>query len=131
MYDFAKGDYKAILEKMPTDPASFRKAVNDSVTVNQKLSELAISAAEKSAEVSTKWGREILGQLNEVNAANENPTDYVRKIADLGTASVGSSADYMTKFAEIARQIQIDTLEVLLSAGNPVKANKAGVSKSS
>jgi len=129
MYDFANGDYKAILEKMPTDPASFRKALKESATVNQKLSKLAISAAEQSAEVSTKWGREILEQINEVNTTNESPAEYVRKIADLGTASVGSSADYMTKFAEIAKQIQIDTLEVLLSAGNPVKANKAGAAK--
>jgi len=76
MYDFANGDYKAIFEKMPTDPASFRKALKESATVNQKLSKLAISAAEQSAEVSTKWGREILEQINEVNTTNESPAEY-------------------------------------------------------
>lgn len=123
MYDFTKSDFKDLLGKVPTDPTSFSKAMKQSVSVNQKLAEVALSAAEQSAEVSTKWGREILDRLGDVKPAGEAPADYVRKISDLNAASVGSSAEYMTEFAEIARKIQVETLEVFLNAGKVV--NKA------
>ena len=130
MYDFSKGDFKTMLDKMPTDPASFNKALEQSVNMNQKLTEVALTAAEQSAEVSTKWGREMLERMTDVNSTGEGPADYVRKMTDLSTSSVGSSAEYMSQFADIARKTQAETLEVLLSAGKPEAGSVEDFTKS-
>ena len=134
--DFTKGDIKDFLSNLPTDSATLNKSLKQIVNVNQKLSEVALSAAEQSAAVSSNWTRQILDKMDNISKEGNEPADYMRKVSELSSSAFETATNNLTSYAEIARKIQVETLEVLLSAGKvdsqpeetPKKANKTAPS---
>jgi biotin synthase-like enzyme len=98
----------------------------------EKMSSVAIEAAQKSTELSAKWMQDTLSKLSGVTAAKAEPADYAKSVTDFMTQSAESAAENMAGFAEIAKRVQTETLELMMAAGKDMTedmtaaARKAG-----
>ena len=92
-------------------------AFKTQATLNEKLSGLALTAAEKSTEISTKWTKDTLSKLAEMTKVKAEPADYAKAMTDFASAQAEASAEYMAAFAEVAKKMQMDTVELLMAAG--------------
>ncbi|EEX10255.1 granule-associated protein [Ruegeria lacuscaerulensis ITI-1157] len=114
-------DFTATLKEMmgafPVDTTAMENAFKSTATLNEKLSGVALEAAEKSAEISSKWTKDTLAKLAEMSKAKAEPADYAKAMTDFASASAEVAAENMAAFAEIAKKVQSETVELLMAAG--------------
>ncbi|MEO0371354.1 MAG: phasin, PhaP [Pseudomonadota bacterium] len=124
-------DFNAVLKDMmgafPVDTKAMEDAFKNQAALNEKLSGVALQAAEKSAEVSGAWAKSTLSKLTEVTKAKTEPADYAKAMTDFASANAEVAAENMAAFAEIAKKVQMDTVELLMAAGKDIQedASKA------
>ncbi|MCB1380397.1 MAG: phasin, PhaP [Alphaproteobacteria bacterium] len=111
---------KDFMGAFPVDTKSFEDAFKTTATLNEKLSGVALEAAEKSAEISSKWTKSTLSKLAELSKAKAEPADYAKAITDFASASAEVAAENMAAFAEIAKKVQMDTVELMMAAGKDI-----------
>ncbi|EET47964.1 granule-associated protein [Thalassobium sp. R2A62] len=95
-------------------------AFKTQVTLNEKMSSVALTAAGKSAELSTKWTKETIAKMGDLTKAKAEPADYAKSVTDFASASAESAAEHMAAFAEIAKKVQMETVELMLAAGKDI-----------
>ncbi len=126
-------DFTAVMKDMmgafPVDTSAMEDAFKNTAALNEKLSSVALSAAEKSAEVSSKWTKETLAKLGGMSAAQADPADYAKTMTDFASASAEVAAENMAAFAEIAKKVQMDTVELMMAAGKDISEEAATVVK--
>ncbi len=114
-------DYTKMMKDMmgafPVDMTAVQEAFKTQATLGEKLSGVALSAAEKSTEISTKWTKDTLSKVGKVAVVKEEPADYAKAMTDLASAQAEMTAESMAAFAEIAKKVQMDTVELMLAAG--------------
>ncbi len=114
-------DFTATLKDMmgafPVDTTAMENAFKSTATLNEKLSGVALEAAEKSAEISSKWTKDTLAKLAEMSKAKADPADYAKAATDFASASAEVAAENLAAFAEIAKKVQSETVELLMAAG--------------
>lgn len=114
-------DMNAMLKDMmgafPVDTSAMEDAFKNTAALNEKLTGVALEAAEKSAEISNKWTKDALAKLGEVSKAQAEPADYAKAVTDFASASAEVAAENMAAFAEIAKKVQTETVELLMAAG--------------
>ena len=122
-------DFTAVMKDMmgafPVDTTAMEDAFKNTTALNEKLSNVAIEAAEKSAEVSSKWTKETLAKLGGVSKAQADPADYAKAVTDFASASAEVAAENMAAFAEIAKKVQMDTVELMMAAGKEISEETA------
>ncbi|KAE9627557.1 phasin, PhaP [Parasedimentitalea maritima] len=122
-------DFTAVMKDMmgafPVDTASMEDAFKNTAALNEKLSTVALTAAEKSAEVSNKWTKETLAKLSGVSKAPADPADYAKSVTDFASASAEVAAENLAAFAEIAKKVQMDTVELMMAAGKDISEEAA------
>jgi len=112
---------KDIMGAFPVDTKAMEDAFKNQATLNEKLSGVALSAAEKSAEISSKWTKDTLAKLNEISKAKAEPADYAKAATDFASANAEVAAENMAAFAEIAKKVQMETVELMMSAGKTMQ----------
>ena len=117
-------DYTAVMKDFmgafPVDTKAMEDAFKTTATLNEKLSGVALEAAEKSAEISSKWAKETLARLGQFSKAKAEPADYAKALTDFASASAEVAAENMAAFAEIAKKVQMDTVELMMAAGKDI-----------
>ncbi|GAB5438334.1 MULTISPECIES: phasin family protein [Roseobacteraceae] len=111
---------KDVMGAFPVDTTAMEDAFKSTATLNEKLSNVALEAAEKSAEISNKWTKDTLAKLTEVSKAKTDPADYAKAATDFASASAEVAAENMAAFAEIAKKVQMDTVELFMAAGKDI-----------
>lgn len=114
--------FKDVLGAFPMDASAFQDAYKNTATLNEKLSAVAFDAADKSADISSAWTKDTLTRLTAMSTAKPEPTDYAKAMTEFASASAESAAEHMAAFAEIAKKVQMDTVELLMAAGKDAKA---------
>ena len=109
--------FKDVLGAFPVDTSAFEGAFKNSAALNEKLTTVALGAAEKSSEISTKWTKDTLAKLGDMSKAKEDPADYAKSMTDFASAQAEVAAENMAAFAEVAKKVQMETVELLMSAG--------------
>ena len=113
-------DFTATLKDMmgafPVDTTALEGAFKSTATLNEKLSGVALEAAEKSAEISNKWTKDTLAKLTEMSKAKADPADYAKAATDFASASAEVAAENMAAFAEVAKKVQSETVELMMAA---------------
>ena len=126
-------DFTTVMKDMmgafPVDTSAMEGAFKTSATLNEKLSSVALQAAEKSAEVSSKWTKETLTKLSDMTKAKAEPADYAKAMTDFASANAEVAAENMAAFAEIAKKVQTDTVELMMAAGKGMQEDAAKVVK--
>ena len=108
---------KDMMGAFPVDTAAFEKSFKSQASLNEKLSGVALEAAEKSTEISSKWTKETLAKLAEMSKAKAEPADYAKAMTDFASATAEVAAENMAAFAEVAKKVQSETVELLMAAG--------------
>lgn len=99
------------------DTAAFGDSFKSSASLNEKLSGVALTAAEQSAEISSKWANDTLAKLSAVSTAKSEPADYSTAFSDFAKAQAQAASEYMSAYTEIAKRAQKETVELLMAAG--------------
>jgi hypothetical protein len=114
--DFSK-TMQDMMASFPVDATAFQNAFKTQAAFNEKLAKVALEAAEKSTEISAKWAKESLAKLSAASKAKVEPADYTKSATDFASAAAELAAENMAAFAEVAKKVQLDTVELLMAAG--------------
>ncbi|MBN2905179.1 MAG: Phasin [Rhodobacteraceae bacterium] len=99
------------------DPTAMQDAFKTQATMAEKMSKVALEAAEKSTEISAKWTKDTLAKASTITAVKDEPTDYTKAMTDFASTAAEMAAENMAAFAEVAKKVQMETVELMLAAG--------------
>ena len=126
-------DMNTILKDMmgafPVDTSALEDAFKSTASLNEKLSGVALEAAEKSSEISSKWTKDTLAKLAEMSKAKAEPADYAKAMTDFASAQAEVAAENMAAFAEVAKKVQTETVELLMAAGKDAGEEASAAAK--
>ena len=106
-----------MVSSFPVDTSAFADMFKTNAALGEKLSKVALEAAEKSNEISSKWTKDTINKLGAVTKAKAEPTDYTKALTDFASASAELAAENAAAFAEVAKKVQMETVELVLAAG--------------
>ena len=121
--------FKDVMGSFPVDTTALEDAFKSTATLNEKLSGVALTAAEKSADISSKWTKDTIARLSEMSKAKKEPADYAKAMTDFASASAEVAAEHMAAFAEVAKKVQMETVELLMAAGKDMSEDAAAAMK--
>ena len=126
-------DYTKIMQDMmgafPVDMSKMQDAFKTQASFGEKLSQVALAAAEKSTEVSTKWTKDTLSKVGAVSVVKEDAADYTKAMTDFASAQAEMTAESMAAFAEIAKKVQMETVELMMAAGKDMSEEASAAVK--
>jgi hypothetical protein len=108
---------KDIIGNFPFDSVGIEKAFKNSAVLNEKLLNVALEAAGKSTEISTDWAKNTFGKLQEMSVAKDDPADYAKAMTEFASTQAEVTAEKVTAFSEVAKKVQMETVEIMMSAG--------------
>ncbi|MCY4305227.1 MAG: phasin, PhaP [Aestuariivita sp.] len=117
--------FKDMIGAFPVDTSAMEDAFKTTASLNEKLSSVALTAAEQSAEISNKWTKDMITKLGEMSKAKAEPADYAKAFTDFASASSEVAAENMAAFAEVAKRVQMDTVELMMAAGKDISEDAA------
>ena len=106
-----------MMSSMPMDTAKMQDAFKAQAALAEKMTKVALDAAEKSTEISSKWAKDSLAKVGVLTKSKDEPTDYAKAMTDFASATAEMAAENLAAFAEIAKKVQMETVELMLSAG--------------
>ncbi len=126
-------DYTKMMKDMmgafPVDMSAMQDAFKTQATLSEKMSKVALEAADKSTEISTKWTKDTLAKFGEMATAKEDPADYTKAMTDFASAQAEMTAEAMAAFAEVAKKVQMETVELMLAAGKDLSEDASAAVK--
>ncbi|MDZ4095908.1 MAG: Phasin [Paracoccaceae bacterium] len=126
-------DFNKVMQDMmasfPVDASAFQNAFKTQAAVGEKFSKVALEAAEKSTEISTKWVKDTLAKLSDASKAKAEPTEYTKSASDFASAAAELAAENLAAFAEVAKKVQIETVELILAAGKDISEDATAAVK--
>jgi hypothetical protein len=126
-------DYTKVMQDMmasfPMDASSMQNAFKTQAAMAEKFSKVALEAAEKSAEITSKWAKDTLVKLGDVSKAKAEPADYSKAVTDFASAAAEMASEHMASFAEVAKKVQMETVELMLSAGKDLSEDASAAVK--
>lgn len=106
-----------MMASFPVDATAYQDAFKTSAALGEKMSKVAFEAAEKSSEISAKFTKETLAKMGELAKVKDEPTDYTKAMTDFASAQAELVAENMAAYAEVAKKVQMETVELMLAAG--------------
>jgi len=126
-------DFTAMMKDMmgafPVDTSAFEDAFKTQATLGEKLSGVYLEAAGKSTDIGTKWTKDALSKFGEMTKAKKEPADYAKAMTDFASAYAEMSAEHLAAYAEIAKKLQSETMELMMAAGKDMSEDAADVMK--
>ena len=126
-------DFTAIFKDMagafPVDTKAMEEQFKNQTVLAEKMSAVALDAAGKSAEISSKWTMDTLAKMEGMSKAKAEPADYAKAMTDFASAQAEAAAEHMSAFAEIAKKVQTQTMELVLAAGKDMSEDMSKAAK--
>lgn len=126
--DFAK-NFQDMMSNFPVDTSSFQDAFKSQGLLGEKLAKVALAAAERSTEISAQWTKDAISRMGELAAVKQEPSDYAKSLSDFASASAEVAAEHMAAYAEVAKKVQMDTVDLMMTAGKDVAAEARNVTE--
>ena len=126
--DFTK-TMQDMMASFPVDASAFQNAFKTQAAFGEKLTKVALEAAEKSTEISAKWAKESLAKLTVVSKAKAEPADYTKSVTDFASSAAELASENLAAFAEVAKKVQMDTVELLMAAGKDASSEATAAVK--
>jgi len=118
-----------MMAAFPVDTSAMQGAFKTQAAIGEKLSKVALEAAEKSTEITSKWTKDTIAKLADVTRAKTEPTEYTKSVTDFATAAAEMAAENMAAFAEVAKKVQMETVELMLAAGKDLSEDATAAVK--
>jgi hypothetical protein len=109
--------------------SAMQDAFKTQATFGEKLSKVALEAADKSTEISTKWTKDTLAKVGDVSKVKEDPSDYSKAFTDFFSAQSELMAENLAAFAEGAKKVQMETVELMMAAGKDISEDATAAVK--
>ena len=106
-----------MMASFPMDTSSFQNAFKTQAAFSEKLSAVALAAAEKSTEITSKWAKDSLAKMTLASKAKTEAADYSKAASDFATQAAEMAAENLAAFAEVAKKVQMETVELMMTAG--------------
>ncbi|MGR3494007.1 phasin, PhaP [Citreimonas sp.] len=129
MKDMMNAFPKDMMGAFPVDTKAMEDAFKTTATMNEKLSHVALEAAEKSTEISAKWTKDTLNRMSDISKAKADPADYAKAMTEFASAQAEMTAEHMAAFAEVAKKVQMDTVELMMAAGKDFSEDASAAMK--
>ncbi|HWL56700.1 MAG TPA: phasin family protein [Paracoccus sp. (in: a-proteobacteria)] len=126
--DFTK-TLQEMMAKFPVDTSSFQDAFKSQTALGEKMAKVALAAAERSTEISSQWAKDTIARMGELTSSKEEPSEYAKAVSDFATAAAEMAAEHMAAFAEVAKKVQMDTVDLMLTAGKDIAAETQKVAE--
>lgn len=111
------GIMKDMMTGFPFDALKVQDAFDAQAAFGQKMTKVALEAAEKSAEISTKWTKATIERASNVTQVKQDPTDAGKAMSDFAASQAELISENLAAFAEVAKKVQMDTVELVVAAG--------------
>ncbi len=121
--------FKDMMGSFPVDTKSMEDAYKSQATLAEKMSTVSLSAAQESAQLSAKWAQDTLTKMQDMTKVKAEPADYTKSMTDFASATAESAAEHMAAFAEIAKKVQTQTLELMMAAGKDMSEDMTNAAK--
>ncbi|WP_108261459.1 Phasin [Mangrovicoccus ximenensis] len=118
-----------MMSAFPMDTKAMQDAFKTQATLGEKMSKVALEAAEKSTDISSKFAKETLTKIAALSTVKEEPTDYTKAMTDFASAQAEMTAETMAAFAEVAKKVQMETVELMLAAGKDISEDATAAVK--
>ena len=118
-----------MMAQFPVDASAFQNAFRTQAAFTEKFSKVAIEAAEKSTEISARWTKDTLAKVADISKAKAEPTDYTKAATDFASAAAEMAAENLAAFAEVAKKVQMETVELMLAAGKDMSEDATAAVK--
>lgn len=105
-----------MMQSFPMDNSAFGDAFKNQAAFAEKLAHVVLSAAEKSVDLNDKAMKDMLAKVGELTAAKEDPAAYAAAMQTFTSAASEMATENMNAFAEIAKSVQAETMEVVMTA---------------
>ncbi|MDH5452021.1 MAG: phasin, PhaP [Paracoccaceae bacterium] len=114
-------DFTKVMQDMassfPVDASALQDTFKSSAVLGEKMTKVALEAAEKSNEISSKWTKDTIAKFGAMSKVKAEPADYSKAFSDFASASAEMAAENLAAFAEVAKKVQMETVELMLAAG--------------
>ena len=114
-------DFTKVMQDMaasfPIDASALQDTFKSSAILGEKMTKVALEAAEKSNEISSKWTKDTLAKFGAMSKVKAEPADYSKALSDFASASPEIAAENLAAYAEVAKKVQMETVELMLAAG--------------
>ncbi|MFN3646567.1 MAG: Phasin [Gemmobacter sp.] len=118
-----------MMASFPVDNAAMQEAFKTQAALAEKMSKVALEAAEKSTEITAKWTKDALAKLGDVTKAKHDAAEYTKAATDFASAAAEMAAENMAAFAEVAKKVQMETVELMLAAGKDLSEDATAAVK--
>lgn len=118
-----------MMSSFSMDPTAMQDAFKTQAALAEKMSKVALEAAEKSTEISSKWTKDTLAKVGAVTTVKDEPTDYTKAMTDFASATAEMAAENMAAFAEVAKKVQMETVELMMAAGKDMSEDASSAIK--
>lgn len=126
-------DFTKVMQDMmasfPVDASALQNAFKTQAAMGEKFSKVALEAAEKSTEITAKWAKDTLAKVGDLSKAKAEPTEYTKAATDFASAAAEMAAENMAAFAEVAKKVQMETVELMLAAGKDLSEDATAAVK--
>lgn len=120
--DFTKG-FQDMMQNFPVDTSSMTEAFKTQSQLGEKMTRVALSAAERSTEISAAWAKDTIARMGELATSKEQPADYAKAMSDFASAAAELAAEHMSAYAEVAKKVQMETVDLLMNAGKSAQGD--------
>ncbi len=118
-----------MLASFNVDTSSFQDAFKTQAQLGEKMTKVALDAAEKSTEISAQWAKDTIAKFAKLAETKEEPADYAKAMSEFASAAAEMAAEHLSAFAEVAKKVQMDTVELMLSAGKEIQQDAQSMMK--
>lgn len=121
-----KDPFTLFVNALPAaNPAALATGFRTSAALGERLSRVALHAADDAAELSGAWTKVALADLGVALRSREAPSDYASALSAFAAASMEVATEKLAGFAEVAKRVHMETIEVLLDPALTAPAEPA------
>jgi hypothetical protein len=114
--DFTK-TMQDMMANFPSNMSPFQDALKSQGLLGEKLARVTLAAAERSTEISARWAKDSITRMGELAALKAEPSDYAKAVSDFASRAAELAAEHMAAYAEVAKKVQAETVNLMLTAG--------------
>ena len=85
--------FKDMMGAFPFDTKAFEDAFKNTAEFNEKVASVALTAAEKNAELTSKWTSETLTKISDLAKAKADPAEYAKAVTDFASTQAEVTAE--------------------------------------
>ena len=126
-------DFTKVMQDMmsafPVDASALQGAFKTQAALGEKMARVALEAAEKSTEISSKWTKDTLAKFGDMATAKEEPSEYTKALSDFASSTAEMAAENLAAYAEVAKKVQMETVELMLAAGKDISEDATAAVK--